>query len=274
MEISIFSVYPLNLYEQGFFGSVDAAFSSIKETGINKAEVFTFELENKTLSDYASALKRNGLDFETLIITSPFAVCDEKNYIAEIDKIKKYAEDAEKEGAKFIMLVPDAESETKSKEAVCETMITGLNEITSYIKNSSLKATIENFSLHSHPYCTIEELKYVFDNVNDLKFTYDPANFYCVKVDPIKAYDALKEHIIHAHAKDWVEDEAGSIVRPSLPVLDGCVIGDGILPFEEIVNRFKNDGYDGRFVIEINSNTVTFDMLKKSTDFLRRTFNA
>lgn len=274
MSISIFSFYPIDLFEKGFYSSIDEALSETRKLGIKTAEAFTFEFEKYPFKEYASFLKRNDLSLKTVIITSPFAICDDSNYVKEIDNIKKIAEDAEKEGAEFIMVVPDADVETKSKEKTLETMIKGLSEITEYTKNSSLTTTIENFSLESHPYSTIEELQYIFKNVPDLKLTFDAANFYCVKNDPVKAYETLKEHIIHAHGKDWLEDETGGIVRPGLPVLDGCPVGDGILPLEEIIARFKNDGYRGQFVIEINSDKVIPDWISKSAEFLRRNIDA
>lgn len=274
MSVSIFGFYPLSLYENGYFASIDEAFKATKALGINTAEAFTFEFEKYPLADYSEFLKRNDISLKTIIITSPFTVCEDSAYKCEIDKIKKIAEEAEKEGAEYIMVVPDSDLSVKSKEAVTETMLKGLDEVTAYVKNSSLTAMIENFSLNSHPYSTISELEYIFKNIPELKLTYDPANFYCIKEDPEKAYEALKGSILHAHGKDWIEKEGGSIVRPGLPVLDGCAVGSGILPLDKIVDDFKKDGYNGQFVIEINSNVVTFEDIKKSTDFLRGKLDA
>lgn len=276
MELSIFTAYPTLFFEKGIYNSMDEALSATKKMGVDSAEIFTFEFDAFPFKTYVECLNRNDIRLNTIIVTSSFTNDDKNNYDAEISKIKRTIDDAANAGAKFVMVVPDANNVTShsEKDRVLSSIITGMTEVTDYAKNTPVTVTMENFSLHTHPYSTIDEMLYIMQNVPNLKYTLDSGNFACVQNDVLKAYDVLKDYIVNVHMKDFKEYEFGCIVRPNIPVLDGCALGEGFVPLDALMNKLKADKYNGSLVMEINSDRNVPDDFVHSAEYLRRIINA
>ena len=276
MELSIFTAYPTLFFEKGIYSSMDEALSATKKMGVDSAEIFTFEFDAYPFKNYVECLNQNDIRLNTIIVTSSFTNDDKNNYDAEISKIKGIIDDAANVGSKFVMVVPDANNvlNRSDKDRVLSSIITGMTEITEYAKNTPVTVTMENFSLNTHPYSTIAEMHYILKNVPGLKYTIDSGNFACVQENVLDAYDVLKDYVVNVHMKDFKEDEFGCIVRPNIPVLDGCALGEGFVPLEELMNRLKTDKYDGSLVIEINSEKNVPEDFVHSAEYLRRIINA
>ena len=276
MNISIFSYYLLFLYEKDFFKTPYDAFFHAKKCGITHAEAFTFEFPKYPLSAYKKYLQEADITLQTIITTTSFAVCGKENYNCELSRIKKLCHDAKNAGAEFLMIVPDAESSNfpQTKTQIRDNIIEGMNEIVNAGKAEGITVTMENFSLNSYPYSTIDEMEYILKNVDGLKYTIDSGNFHCVKNDILKAYERLKSYVVNVHVKDWHEDADGLISRPGLPTLDGCTFGEGLLPLKELLSELKKDNYGGSLVIELNSEKITPESISLSAEFLRRNYNA
>jgi sugar phosphate isomerase/epimerase len=73
-----------------------------------------------------------------------------------------------------------------------------------------------------------------------LKFVFDTGN--TRDRDNLEYYEAVKEHIVHVHIKDWTRSEDGSTTS--------CFPGEGEAQVPEIIRRLKADGYDGCLSIE------------------------
>lgn len=130
---------------------------------------------------------------------------------------------------------------------------------------------IENQSLLTRPDSKIEDISYILKSLPDLKFVLDTGNFFCVGEDVVKAYEILREKIVHVHVKDWRINPCGAMMRANLPRFEGCAIGDGLLPNLDIIKMLKRDNYSGSLVLEMNACKINLEILDRSADFLLNT---
>lgn len=118
-------------------------------------------------------------------------------------------------------------------------------------------------------YCNKNNIIHMLRNIQGLRYTFDIGNFLCVQEDVLKAYKLFKEYIQNVHIKDWIYDEFGYLIRPEIPALNGCVMGEGILPLTELLSNMKEDGFDGELLLEINTVSITKEIIEKSVDFVK-----
>ncbi len=73
---------------------------------------------------------------------------------------------------------------------------------------------------------------------NDIQITFDTTHIGTTGVDLLEAYDVFKDRIANVHLSDY-----DGIWQHLLP-------GTGYLPLEELLNRIKDDGYNGVITLE------------------------
>lgn len=277
MELSTFGIYPASLYKSGRYKTPSEAFKAFSDLGFGSTELASCEFSYiLSFDEYKENFKKHNIKLKTVQIITSFAEGSKEKYLEEIEKAKADIDKAQKLGAELVMVVPevfDVHTE-EDKIKVRDLIIKGMKELVDYAKNTSVTVTMENFSLHEYPYSTIDEMEYILKEVDGLKFTLDSGNFYCVGNDVIKAYDRLKDYIVNVHLKDFRDDENGIIIRPNLPVTDGCALGKGKIPLKELIQRLKSDNYDGDLVFEINSSKLCLEDIVASVDFIRGALHA
>lgn len=276
MELSTFLYYPAMLQQEGFYNTVADALRAVGTLGIKSIEYEPVYYDIMQTCEFKQACSQSNVYLLTDIVETSFASGTSENYQKEIQRIKKAVDIAENNGARFVMVVP-VEIEVKcpqDKIKARDLIVKGMKEIVEYAKDTSVTVTMENFSLNEYPYSTIDEMVYILENVPGLKMTFDSGNFYCVKQDVLQAYERLKKYIVNVHVKDFKSDENGCIVRPDLPTLEGCSIGQGNIPVSEVLKKLKEDNYQGVLVIEQNSNKITLQELKASVEYIRSVIDA
>jgi sugar phosphate isomerase/epimerase len=94
--------------------------------------------------------------------------------------------------------------------------------------------------------------------------TFDPANFLCASVDPLEAFEELHPHIRHVHVKDAVA-LVGSNAAPREGwrrytdhgrAFSTCALGEGDVPWPEIIRSLRKVGYAGALCMEPHSVTA------------------
>ena len=93
---------------------------------------------------------------------------------------------------------------------------------------------------------------------------------WCTNAGRLRTKKEVENYISNMHIKDWVTDEFGYCIRPELPALNGCVIGEGILPLRELMSELKKDGFDGECVMELNTVEITKKDVEKSVEFMKK----
>ncbi|WJS05558.1 sugar phosphate isomerase/epimerase family protein [Roseibium aggregatum] len=98
----------------------------------------------------------------------------------------------------------------------------------------------------------------LFERARDdhLSMTFDAANFVCAGIDPLDAYRALREHVGYVHLKDVVALDAETplpgyrMFQDHRRSYSTCPLGQGVVPWPELLAALKSSGYAGDFCLE------------------------
>lgn len=271
MDISMYTTYALNMD----FDNPVEAFKHFYNKGVRYSDIVDDELEKYPLHYYCDCLNRAGLKPDALVsmidITAFSKVQREKN----IAIIKGYIDQMDKLGIGILMPAPSVKSAESLDElkTIKLNLIESLSEIVRYADGSGIKVAIENQSSLTRPDSRISDLITILDSVPELQFIFDTGNFFCIGEDVLEALKFLCPKTVHVHCKDWKPDPFGGFVRENIPRFSGVSLGEGEIPLKEIIKHFKNNGYTGNLVLEINSPDITLEMLDKSADFLYNQLN-
>ena len=144
-----------------------------------------------------------------------------------------------------------------------------LRELVDYGQKKGVRITLEDFDGYTSPCARMLPLKWLMEQVPGLGFTLDMGNFAYSDEDVTKAYELLKDYIVHVHCKDRGTEET---CRPDSRHCQGlaCVpTGGGYLPVGELVMRLKAQGYDGYLAIEHFDAPDQMDYICRSAEFLK-----
>ena len=271
MNISMYTCYAL---EQEFSHPVEA-FRHFYNKGIHYADIVDDELASVPLHLYCEYLEESGIIPGALVSMLDIASFDSCVREKNIAISKGYIDQMEKLGMGIYMPAPSVKPAQNTDEfkKMREIMIQSYSHIADYAKGSGIKVAIENQSTLTRADSKTEDCLEILSSVPELGFIFDTGNFFCIGEDALKSYSLLRERIVHVHCKDWRITPFGQFVRENIPRFEGCVLGEGSIPVREILTFLKEDGYSGRVVLEINSPSVTLDMLNKSADFLNCEIN-
>ena len=274
MELSVYSP----ILTRRMYAEPDEAIKHARSLGITAVEVFGNELEKLSLVEVQKYYNEYDIKISGIVQGAYLSDPDAGVRASEVERVKRVVNLASASGVKHVMVAPElrtigAGTQVQTREDklfVRDMIICSMNEIVTYAKGSGVTLTLENFSMHTHPFSTIDEMAYMLEQIPNLKYTLDAGNFYCVKEDVLSAYQKLKGYIYNMHIKDWVLDEFGYIIRPELPALNGCAIGEGILPLTELLSEIKQDGFDGEILLEVNSISITKMIIENSVNFVEK----
>lgn len=271
MELSMYTVYALM---QNFTSPVEALGHFYKK-GIRYADIVDDELTEYPLELYCKYLSETGLKPNALVSMLDIASNDKKMRNENIAKVKGYIDLMEKLGFSIIMLAPDVIPEygENNLNRMQERLLNGFVNIAEYAKGSGIKVTIENQSTLTRADSKMSDIHNILNCVPELGFILDIGNFFCIKEDVLEAYRLLSDRIVHVHAKDWKYDINGSYVRDDIPRFEGTALGTGIIPLKKIISMLKEDGYEGKINLEVNSPKITLNTLDISADYLRSEIN-
>lgn len=271
MNISMYTTYALNLD----FKNPEEAFKHFYNKGVRYSDVVDDELEKYPLHYYCNCLKNAGLKPDALVSMLNIADFSKIKREKNIARVKGYIDQMEKLGIGILMPAPSVNGAKSSDElkAMQSHMIESLLEITRYANGSGVKVAIENQSSLTRPDSRISDLLTILDSVPGLGFIFDTGNFFCIGEDVLEAFKFLSSKTVHIHCKDWKSDPFGGFVRENIPRFTGVTLGDGEIPLVEIISLFKNSGYNGNLVLEINSPYISLEMLDKSAEFLCNQLN-
>lgn len=269
------SVYSPILTHNNFM-EADAFIRFVRACGISAVEIMSVELKERTLTEFKEYYSGFGLDVTGFILFTDFVNREGNAYLEEMCRVRALLQEAADNDIWHVMVVPNVKDVKclADKLAARARIVSGMREIVPYAAEKGITVTMENYSLHTHPYSMIDEMLYLMEQVPGLKYTMDMGNFYCVKEDVLKAYEVLKPYLVHAHVKDWIADPFGYIIRPEIPAIKGCEPGCGLVPVKELMTRMKQDGYSGNLLAEIDVVEDVRDLTKRDievfVDFLKK----
>lgn len=291
MQISVFYDHITQAGQQAG-KSLSQLLRACKEWGINGLEINYTQLRRGGLP-LQMAFRRAGMAISCIYEFYDFT------HSGDLTQAKNHVELAAKVGAKRVLIVPGFLEEQEAAElaaccrevgqpepsgsgqslmeegaALCTDSVgrymeshvstcgvrDALRELVSYGQKKGVVITLEDFDGSTSPCARMLPLKWLLEQVPGLGFTLDMGNFAYSSEDVMTAYELLKEHIVHVHCKDRGREQGGLACVP---------VGGGYLPVRELVERLREQGYDGYLAIEHFDAPDQMDYMRRSAEFLR-----
>ncbi|MFD1848610.1 sugar phosphate isomerase/epimerase family protein [Oceanobacillus bengalensis] len=152
-------------------------------------------------------------------------------------------------------------------------IVEGLKACATLAEEEKIYLAIENHGLLAGKSEQVEE---IIQKVNSpyVKSTFDTGNFLLVHEEPTKAFERLKDKIVHVHFKDFRKKRKDENIPAFLSVkeeeLIGTVPGDGQVDLDYIVKGLKNANYGGFLSVEYEGpddpKTSTAEAVKRLRD--------
>lgn len=175
-------------------------------------------------------------------------------------------------GSKKIMPIPGLFSENGNRDEELKYMLEGMNRLADLAKENGLIIMIEDYDDDLSPIATIEGMKVFLNHVPDLKVAFDTGNFAFSGDDVMEADRQFHDKTVHLHLKDrlWSCEGIGDPKKcADGRILWPCAVGDGDIPMFEILQGFRNTGYDGYAMAEFFGAASYADAIKQSIENLK-----
>src|SRR5699024_6238328 len=233
MKVGLSSYSLLGALQSEDFSILDAI-DWVKENGGEHIEIvpnigFTFDDNPNLADDIREKAAEVGIEISNYAIGADFLTDDADAYRAEIERVKKEVDMANRLGAKFmrhdVASRPIPECTIENFEADLSKIVTASQEIADYAAQYGITTSLENHGFYVQ---ASDRVQSVINNVNrdNFKTTLDVGNFLCVDEDPVAA---VKKNISYAsivHIKDfyyrpatenpgegWMQTSSGNYLR-------------------------------------------------------------
>ncbi len=272
--------------------SLEELLAQARNAGISGVEMeFTTLVQKPELN---RIIKDAGMEISNLYQFFDFG----NKYAAGMHTGRKMIDMAKAMGIRRVMLIPGFLPEEQAKElsrvshsfeetdrymsgiAEILAMRDAIAELTEYAKDRGIMVSLEDFDSFTSPIARINQLKWFFTQVPDLKHTLDMGNYAFSNESAEEAYELFKDQIGHVHCKDRGEDEEAPEIWEELGVPLGeellhrrgmkpVPVGDGYVPIARLVQKLKDQGYEGYMAIEHFGAPDQLGFMLKSAEFLK-----
>jgi len=219
------------------------------------------------------------LDISNYAITANFVAGDERACEAEIARVMKHVDIADRLGAKLmrhdVAFRPVGEMTEAYFAADLDRMADACRRIADYAVQYGITTSVEN---HGHYVQASERVERLLRHVDRTNFrtTVDIANFMCVDEDPVEACKRNAPYASMVHVKDfyvrpsgfdygegWGQSVGGNALR-------GAILGNGDVNVREILRIIKSSGYDGYLSLEFEGMEDSLTGTRVGLDNLKR----
>ena len=214
-------------------------------------------VKRKALPKYLSAMREVGTKV-SCYIASVSLFSSEEELRTNLQRELKMAREL---FAQRMMIVPYAgtgnlrQAKRMGRDAVLEAVIKGFRIA---VQEGAKFGMPVCFELTPHDELCLsgaEDCLRLLRAVDGLGLVFDTANMLSHGDDPVSAYEALKEYIVHVHLKDVAlkDMQRGGVYLERCKdgrVMQCVVWGKGVIPIDELCQRLISDGYSGLFAIE------------------------
>ena len=210
---------------------------------------------------------------------------DPEEYRKQKDMLKGAVEIAARIGFKFVRVFGGRLVEPKNRRQSFDRLVAALRECAPVAEDNQVVLAIENH--YNTLTVTAAETVALVQAVEHpyVKIIYDQSNITQMRgEDYNEAIGIQKDHIAHVHLKD-IEFKKGGVqqatadvdhIDPSQRAVFSRVIGKGILPWPDIIQRLHEIGYGGYLSVEYGSKWYPEDLpppeegLRESVEFIRK----
>lgn len=220
---------------------------------------FNFDENPRLVEAIVQKAEEAGIDISNYAIGANFISDDDKSYEAEIERVKKEVEIANRLGVKLmrhdVAWRQINETSIKQFEEDLPRLVSACREIADYAAQFGITTSVENHGFFIQASDRVQRLIQLVDRPN-FKTTMDIGNFMCVDEDPVSAVKKNLPFASMIHLKDfylrpshenpgegWFQTTAGNYLR-------GAIVGHGDIPIRKILKIIKESGYDGYVSIE------------------------
>lgn len=263
--------------------SVPDVIQWIADQGSEHVEIVPagFDLENNM--DLVDDIRRKAeglkLDISNYAVTANFVAGDERDCEAEIARVMKHVDIADRLGAKLmrhdVAFRPVGEMTEAHFAGDLDRMADACRRIADYAARYGITTSVEN---HGHYVQASERVERLIRRVARPNFrtTLDIANFMCVDEDPVEACKRNAPYASMVHAKDfyarpagfdpgegWGQSAGGNYLR-------GAIFGHGDVNVREILRIIKSSGYDGYLSLEFEGMEDSLTGTRVGLDNLKR----
>lgn len=263
MKIGLSSYSLLHALNSGEMSIIDAV-QWVADQGGEHIEIvpnlgFSFDENPALVDDIREKANEVGIDISNYAIGANFITETEEAFHAEIERVKREVDIANRLGVKFmrhdVASRPISETTIKNFEQDLPKLTVACQEIADYANGYGITTSVENHGFYVQASDRVQSLINHVDRPN-FKTTLDVGNFLCVDEDPVAA---VKKNIPYAsvvHVKDFLYRPAhlypgeGWLQTTSGNYLRGTIVGHGDLSMREIIKVIKNSGYDGYISVE------------------------
>ncbi|MBO5998511.1 MAG: sugar phosphate isomerase/epimerase [Lachnospiraceae bacterium] len=209
-------------------------------------------------------LEKHHLSVGSIIMFENYAADDEKEQERVCAHTFRAIDHAAGLGSHTLMLVCAGAQPGKKKEELRDSIAVNMSRAVRYASDKGVSVCIEDFPSLQIPMCSIEDIRYLLDNVPGLKLVYDTANMLVENDSPAEFFDTLKDRIGYCHLKDVriapADYPAGDTMYDGRKMIT-TYHGKGIIDLKDAVRRLVQAGYNDYMSVEYCADPADEDVL-------------
>lgn len=276
--------FPIGVMVDSFRTNFSSAVKKAAEIGAQGLQMYCtngeFAPENMTRAKQAEILdivRSNGLCFSAICGDLGHGFSDPEQNRENVEKSKRIMELAKELSCNIVTthigVVPQDPNAERYKimQEACNTLAEFAHSIGSY------------FAVETGPE-TAKTLKTFLDSLSTpgIAVNLDPANLVMVTGDnPVEAVYALRDYIVHTHAKDGVKLKDSNpeyiyrVVHPVPPeyaqggFFEEMPLGEGAVPFADYLTALEDIGYKGFLTVERECGDTPEKDIAKAVTYLK-----
>jgi sugar phosphate isomerase/epimerase len=231
--------------------SLEAMAGLAVELGFTALELSAGDLEERSPQEFGSICRDHGLAVSCINGGCNLADPDESEFLQGLDQCKYYVDLAVELDCKIIMPIPGHAADVDDKPRAAARIAEGLAEAVAYAAQAGVLVTLEDFPNLLSPYGSIAEMTAMLGSVPGLRLTFDNGNWMLSGDDPLQALQALGQHVVNAHLKDWeVNPEQTGMQLPDGRYIRGGLHGQGLIEHKPILAALQAMDYQGYLAFE------------------------
>ena len=235
--------------------SIEDTLRLAKKAGLPCVDVM--RVKPALIPEYTKAVEKTGVHVYCYIAVVSFfekPAAIQKNLEKELQTAKSLS-------AKLFMIVPyyylvdEKRAKKLGREKTRQQMKKGFQMAVEAGKRFGLTVCFETTPQDDLCLSGTEDCRWMLQQVLGLGLVFDTANMLPHGDDPVEAYEALKDYIVHVHLKDVSLKKRRFSMLPQEVTDDGRVmevttLGQGTIPITQLYKRMQEGGYSGYYAIE------------------------